>query len=218
MLAQQLVFACPQPYILILPPGERSMAPVKIEQVIRRAKKGDAQAITMLYQTYADAIYRYIYYRVPNDTDAEDLTAEVFLRMVEGLPGYQLTGAPFESWLYRIAAARIADFYRRAHRQPQGELSDNLSDHLPQPEEQLQERQEREHLRQVLRRFTTEEQTILLLRFVERKSHREVATIMGKTVSAVKSAQHRALVQLAALLGSEEKVRHYLRGDDDEQA
>ena len=70
-------------------------------------------------------------------------------------------------------------------------------------------------LRSTLRHFNEDEQTILILRFVERKSHQEVANIMGKSANAVKTAQHRILVQLAALLGSEEKVRHYLRGEDD---
>lgn len=185
------------------------------EQVVRRARLGDSQAITILYQTYVQTIYRYIFYRVPTAHDAEDLTAEVFLKMVEALPGYQITGAPFEAWLYRIAAARIADFHRRNRRQPQDELDERLSDHLPHPEEQLQQTQEIENLRGLFQRFTPDEQNILILRFVERKSHKEVAAILGKSAAAVKSAQHRILVQLAGLLGSEEKVRHYLRGEDD---
>jgi RNA polymerase sigma-70 factor (ECF subfamily) len=185
---------------------------VDAEQLVRRAQKGDKEAIAALYQAHAQAIYRYIFYRVPTMADAEDLTAEVFLRMVEGLPAYQFRGVPFEAWLYRIAAARITDFYRRTRRRPQGELTENLTDVRPAPEEQLQQSQEMEALRQVLQNFDQDEQTILLLRFVERKSHKEVADILGKSVSAVKSAQHRVLVQLANLMGSG-KVRHYLRGD-----
>ena len=185
-----------------------------IEQLVRRAQQGNKEAISALYQTYAQAIYRYIFYRVPTAADAEDLTAEVFLKMVEGLPKYQITGVPFEAWLYRIAAARMTDFYRRTRRRPQSELTENLADARLAPEEQLQRTQEVDALREVLQQFNQDEQTILLLRFVERKSHKEVADALGKTVSAVKSAQHRALVQLANLLGSG-KVRHYLRGDHD---
>ncbi|HLV36139.1 MAG TPA: sigma-70 family RNA polymerase sigma factor [Spirillospora sp.] len=186
-----------------------------LERVIKRARRGDEKAITTLYELHADAIYRYILYRVPTSADAEDLTAEVFLRMVESLPNYNIRGVPFEAWLYRIAAARIADFYRQNKRQPQAELNETLADDVPLPEDQIQQRQEIQTLREALRKFSEEEQTILLLRFVERKSHREVANILGKTTNAVKAAQHRALVHLAALLGSEDKVRHYLRGDDD---
>lgn len=192
-----------------------AMTASNTEQLIRQAQQGDAQAMTTLYQSYADMIYRYIFYRVPTSSDAEDITADVFLKMVEGLPGYRFTGAPFEAWLYRIAAARIADFYRIKQRRPQDALSETLRDQQPAPEEQLQDRQEVENLREIFRQFSEDEQNILVLRFVERKSHKEVAAVLGKTVAAVKSAQHRVLVQLAALLGSEEKVRHYLRGSDE---
>lgn len=191
------------------------MTTLDTQQLIQQAQQGDSQAMTVLYQTYADMIYRYIFYRVPTTSDAEDITADVFLKMVEGLPSYRFTGAPFEAWLYRIAAARIADFYRRAQRRPQDELTDNLRDSHPAPEEQLQVQQEVENLREVFQQFNEDEQSILILRFVERKSHKDVATALGKSVAAVKSAQHRILVQLASLLGSEEKVRHYLRGSDE---
>lgn len=186
------------------------MQSVNIQHIIQRAKKGDTEAIAVLYQHFAPVIYRYIAYRTPTTTDAEDLTAEVFLKMVEGLPGYRLTGVPFEAWLYRIASARIADFYRR--KKPVDELSERLSDSRPLPEEALQQAQELDTLRRVLRQFSEDEQNILILRFVERRSHKDVADIMGKSVTAVKSAQHRVLIQLAGMFG-EEKVRHYLRGE-----
>jgi RNA polymerase sigma-70 factor (ECF subfamily) len=188
---------------------------VNIEQVVLQAKRGEARAISDLYEMHADAIYRYVLYRVPTTEDAEDLTAEVFLKMVEGLPKYQITGVPFEAWLYRIAAARIADFYRRRKRQPQTAMPETLADHITLPEDQIQHDQEIETLRSILTQFNTDEQTILILRFVERKSHQEVASILGKSANAVKAAQHRALIRLAAMLGSEDKVRHYLRGDND---
>jgi RNA polymerase sigma-70 factor (ECF subfamily) len=191
------------------------MAHAGVEQIIIRAQRGQEQAISALYEMYVDAIYRYVLYRVPTAEDAEDLTAEVFLRMVEGLPKYQITSVPFEAWLYRIAAARIADFYRRRKRHPQVALPETLTDYRTLPEDQVQHDQEIANLRSILNQFNADEQTILILRFVERKSHQEVASILGKSTNAVKAAQHRALIRLAALLGSEDKVRHYLRGDND---
>ncbi len=188
---------------------------MKIENTIRRASRGDETAIATLYEMHVDRIFRYIVYRTPTSADAEDLTAEVFLKMVEGLANYEFRGVPFEAWLYRIAAARVADFYRRNKNQPESELSETLKSNNPLPEEQLLADQEVETLRNVLKNFTDEEQTILLLRFVERKSHKEVARILGKSANAVKAAQHRALVQLTTLLGGADKARHYLRGADD---
>ncbi|MCZ7543504.1 MAG: sigma-70 family RNA polymerase sigma factor [Anaerolineae bacterium] len=175
-------------------------------------REARSSAVAALYQAYADAIFRYIAYRVPTSEDAEDLTAEVFVKMVEGLPGYRLTEAPFEAWLYRIAAARVIDFRRKMMRRPQQALSEQLTDDAPSPEAEVQGHQEFETLRDALAQLGDEHQTLLILRFVERKSHEEVAAILDKSVSAVKSAQHRALSQLAALLGADQKARHYLRG------
>jgi RNA polymerase sigma-70 factor (ECF subfamily) len=187
-----------------------------LRQLILHAQQGSQAAIAQLYQMHAQQIYRYVAYRVPTQADAEDITADVFMKMIEGLRAYRLTGAPFEAWLYRIAAARIADYHRRGRRRPQTELSETLSTSDPSPEELLNEDQEVAVLRQALSGLDSDQQEILVLRFVERKSHQEVAQIVGKTVSAVKSIQHRALVQLAARLGMQGKVRHYLRGVDEQ--
>jgi len=187
----------------------------RIDQIIRRAQKGDSSAVATLYETYAQMIYRYVSYRISNISDVEDLTAEVFVKMVEGLPSYRLTGAPFEVWLYRIAAARIIDFRRRASHRQHNELLESLTDQSPLLEEQTEEQQEIETLTTALQQLSDEHQNILILRFVEKKSHEEVAAILDKSAAAVKAAQHRALTQLVELLGSEEKVRHYLRGSRD---
>lgn len=180
--------------------------------ILQRAQRGDSEAITALYQAHVASIYRYIAYRVPSEADAEDLTAEVFVKMVEGLPNYQVTGAPFAAWLYSIASARVIDFRRRAARRPQTELDEMLSSDEATPEAHLQAREEVSALRGALGRLSDEQQQVLVLRFIERRSHADVAVVIGKTESAVKSIQHRALVQLAALLGSKDKVKHYLRG------
>jgi RNA polymerase sigma-70 factor (ECF subfamily) len=185
-------------------------------RLIQRAHRGDREAIAALYRHHVDSIHRYVSYRVPDAAVAEDLTAEVFLRMVESLPGYTCNGAPFEAWLYRIASARVADYYRRQARRPQEALSEYEPDRADLPERVLQNAEEQDALRAALRQLTDEHQDILLLRFVERKSHAEVAGLLGKSVTAIKSAQHRALTQLAKLMGLNGKARHYLRGEDDD--
>jgi len=180
--------------------------------LISRAQQGDADAVASLYHRYVQAVTRYIAYRVSDDIVVEDLTAEVFLRMVEGLPHYHVTGAPFEAWLYRIAAARVADYYRERYRYPDEALSDGLRDGHSSLELGVQQREELEELRAALSQLSHEQQTILILRFVERKSHEEVALILNKSVDAIATAQHRALKRLAELLGTEKSRRHYLRG------
>jgi RNA polymerase sigma-70 factor (ECF subfamily) len=187
----------------------------RIDQIVRRAQEGDREAVAILYETYREMIYRYIAYRLSSSKDVEDLTAEVFVKMVEGLPNYRITNVPFEVWLYRIAAARLTDFRRRNNRRPQTGLSDDLVDLSPLPEDLTQEQQELENLRRAVQLLNEEQQNILILRFVERKSHEEVAAILGKTIAAVKSAQYRALIRLLSLFNATEKIRHYLGEKDD---
>jgi len=191
---------------------------VDVTKLIRRAQNGDKEAVSTLYQAYVRSIHRYILFRVRNASDADDLTAEVFIRMVQGLPQYQITEAPFAAWLYRIAANLIADFYRAQSRHFESDLPETLADDHVSPEEHVMQDQALDGLRAALMQLLEEHRTILFLRFVDRKSHNEVAAIMGKSMTAIKSAQHRALVQLTAILGADTKLRHYLRGTHDPTA
>jgi RNA polymerase sigma-70 factor (ECF subfamily) len=186
-----------------------------LQDLINRARQRDKAAITEHYEQFVDRIYRYVAYRVPTTHDAEDLTADIFVSMLNSLANYTDTGVPFEAWLFRIAAHKIADFHRRQGRHQQVELSDNLHDDTLYPEDRVQHEQEMTILREALSQLSDEQQTILILRFIEGRSHDEVAEIIGKSSNAVRSIQHRALVQLTRLLGSDEKVRHYLRGSHD---
>jgi RNA polymerase sigma-70 factor (ECF subfamily) len=195
-----------------LPEDDSGAHALDVAHLIRLAQRGDREAVATLYQAYVTRIYRYVAARLPGGTDAEDITADVFVRMVEGLPGYQVTGAPFEAWLYRIAATRVADFYRSRAKSPSDTLDENLSDEAPLSEEMFSEAQALDELRRALHQLPEEHQTILVLRFVERKSHEDVAALLGKSAAAVKSIQHRALSRLTELLGSDHKARHYLRG------
>jgi RNA polymerase sigma-70 factor (ECF subfamily) len=188
------------------------MAETPEHDLIRRAQMGEADAVASLYRQYVAAITRYIGYRVSDDAVVEDLTAEVFLQMVEGLPRYRITGAPFEAWLYRIAATRVADHYRSASREQPEESLDTLHSGQPSLESVIQQREELDALRAALSELSDEHQTILILRFVERKSHDEVAQILNKSTRAIATAQHRALKKLAERLGTNKTGRHYIRG------
>ena len=81
-------------------------------QLIEQARRGDRKALSELYRRHVDAVYRYVRLRVGDTTVAEDLTAEVFLRMLRDLKGYRYTNVPFVAWLYRIAYARTVDYWR----------------------------------------------------------------------------------------------------------
>lgn len=195
------------------PEDDPANVSLDIPHLVQRAQAGDRDAVSVLYRAYVRRIYRYLSARMPTSSDAEDATADVFVRMVEGLPGYKITGAPFEAWLYRIAASRVSDFYRSKPNRLNEALQDNLDDDSPASEEVFIEGQTVESLRAALAQLPEEHQAVLILRFVERKSHEEVAVLLGKSSTAVKTIQHRALLRLSELMGSPQKARHYLRGN-----
>lgn len=170
------------------------------KELLERARQRDPDAIASLYREHVDTITRYIGYRVSDQNVIEDLTANVFLKMVEKLPDFRYTGAPFEAWLYRIAATQVADYYRIKARRPVEALTESLVSDQPTAESIVQQTQEFESLHDGIGQLNEEQQTILFLRFVERKSHDEVGQILAKSARAVATAQHRALKHLASLL------------------
>jgi RNA polymerase sigma-70 factor, ECF subfamily len=182
-------------------------------ELIARAQAGDKDAVSSLYEGYAQAIFRYISYRVESDMAAEDLTADVFLSMVRGLPRYQDVGAPFGAWLFRIAANRITDHHRQKRRMAE-ELSENQASDDTDPFGKTAKNQERAQLRAALATLPDDFQTLLVLRFMEGMSHSEVAAVLGKSEAAARVMQHRALKALAKALGTDGKARSYLRGGE----
>jgi RNA polymerase sigma-70 factor (ECF subfamily) len=182
-------------------------------ELIARAQAGDKDAVSSLYEGYAQAIFRYISYRVESDMVAEDLTADVFLSMVRGLPRYQDVGAPFGAWLFRVAANRITDHHRQKRRMAE-ELSENQASDDTDPFGKTAKNQERAQLRAALATLPDDFQTLLVLRFMEGMSHSEVAAVLGKSEAAARVMQHRALKALAKALGTDGKARSYLRGGE----
>ncbi|MBL8134871.1 MAG: sigma-70 family RNA polymerase sigma factor [Anaerolineae bacterium] len=192
--------------------SDRGVIEPEIAEYIKRAQQGDREALAILYQLHVHAIHRYVGARIGVAEDSEDVTAEVFVAMVKALPAYRPTGAPFAAWLYRIASAQVANYYRKHNRLTREEDVDRLQDPDSSPEELFQDAEKLEMVRRALNQLSEEQQIILVMRFVERKSHAEVASSLGKSVAAVKTLQHRALIALSELLGTSQKSRHYLRG------
>jgi RNA polymerase sigma-70 factor (ECF subfamily) len=160
----------------------------------------ERRAISELYRRYVQAIHRYFYYRVGDEHTAEDLTAEVFVRVIEGLPNYEPRGVPFAAWVYRIAQARMADYFRRRHRTATVGLDESWPSDEEPPSATLERSSIHEELRVALGQLTTDQQQVIILKFVEGLSNAEVAQIVGKTEGAVKSLQHRALSALHRLM------------------
>jgi RNA polymerase sigma-70 factor, ECF subfamily len=168
------------------------------QEILQRAAKGDLEAFGVLYGTYVDRIFNYVYYRTGNVHDAEDLTARVFYRALNHIHTYSDRGVPFSAWLYRIAHNLVANWHRDRSRHQEIPLSDapNLHYKGDPPELALMQSQEHEALLRLIRHLPSERQHLLILKFVEHMSNIEIGETMGRSEGAVKSLYHRTLLAL----------------------
>jgi RNA polymerase sigma-70 factor (ECF subfamily) len=171
------------------------------QRLLQRAQQGNADAFAHLYRANVQAIYRYIYHRVNDVHLAEDLTGDVFTRALKSMATYRDQGKPFVAWLYRIAHARVVDYYRMTNRRPQE--SDVEAEPIPvnaNMDEGILRRQMAMALREAISTLTDEQQQVVILRFIEGQPIEMVAEMMGKNANAIKALQHRALRTLASRL------------------
>ncbi len=170
--------------------------------LIERAKRKDLEALSCLYEANFTKIYRYIYSRVSDKTEAEDLTQQVFLKVVQSIDSYNCRGLPFSSWLFRIAHNQVIDFVRKkAHDpQPTEDLSsvEQKGDTL---EEKAEERVMMETVQAGMKHLTPLQQEVISLRFAAGLSIIETARTMGKNEGAIKALQHSALDSIRRILG-----------------
>ncbi|MBC7226515.1 MAG: sigma-70 family RNA polymerase sigma factor [Thermoflexales bacterium] len=176
--------------------GRSDRPPSDERELVERAKR-DPEAFGLLYERYVAQIYRYLYYRTGNPQDAEDLTARTFYRALEHLPRYQERGLPFTAWLYRIAHNIVVNWQRDRRRRPVIALDQVVTRTTgSDPQEILEEEEERERLMRALRALAPDRQELLILKFVEGMSNAQIGAIMGRSEGAVKSLYHRTLLEL----------------------
>ncbi|RME09306.1 MAG: sigma-70 family RNA polymerase sigma factor [Ardenticatenia bacterium] len=173
----------------------------------RAQKEGDPEAFGELYRRYANRIYRYLLSKTGNVALAEDLTSQVFVRLIERIGQYTIAPreniAIFSAWLYRIAHNLMIDEIRKQQRQANINANDLQHLDTPQPSiaGEVERKLESEHLLKRLNALSEEQRQVILLRFIEQYSIAETARIMGKTEGAVKVLQYRAIKNLRTLLG-----------------
>ena len=172
------------------------------EQLLAAAMQFNDAALSELYDRYEAKIYGYIYRRIGDQSLAEDLTAQVFLKMLESIQDQKAWRSSFSGWLYRIAHNLLVDTYRRKGRHGEVDLEDvsQMAAESQNPEETVAQALDTERLRSAIRRLTEEQAEVVSLRFLEGYSIAEVAGMMNRTEGAIKALQYRAVATLRTLI------------------
>ena len=181
-------------------PDPSSDKQVDEPDLARRAASGDRRAFASLYDRHVDAVYRYAYFRLRVDAEAEDVTSEVFHRALVAIPRFE-PRRPFLAFLYTIARNVITDRMRRER--PQASYEDALAhpSDAPGPEELASAGDEVRRLRAAVAQLTTLQQEVIVLRYLEGRSTKETAVVIGKPESTIRGIQMRALAALRDLVG-----------------
>lgn len=160
--------------------------------------QADPAAFGHLYERYVDRIYNYVYHRVGNHHDAEDLTARTFYRALSHIGRYVDRGAPFSAWLYRIAHNLVANWHRDRARRKTIALDEaiTVAGNQPSPHQEAEARERCEALRRAIRQLSPDRQQLLILKYGSGLSNAAIGQIMGRSEGAIKSLYHRTLLAL----------------------
>lgn len=183
---------------------------VDVTALVKQAQAGGAAAFSALYEHYYDSIYRYVSFRTGSFADAEDITAEVFVRMIESIHRFKWKGYPFSSWLFRIAHNLVVDFYRKKGRRNTVPLDDApqiVDATVFDADARMDIELSMGDVRRAMECLTDLQREAITLRFAAGLSVAETAKAMGKKDNAVKALQHAGLKKLRRTLCSEENGR-----------
>jgi len=166
--------------------------------IIQRAQTGDSKAVGELYMQHHEQIFRYVWSKVADPNLAEDLTGEVFMRMVTRISTYRPTGVPFQAWLYRIARNLIIDHIRKTASNSAVPLENAqiLPDRGASPPSLVENKMTIEKLQEALKQIDHDQAEVIRLRFLVGLQVNEVAERLEKTAASVKALQHRGLAAL----------------------
>ncbi len=175
----------------------------ELQQLVQKASQGNAGAFGKLYDAYLDTVYRYVYYKVGYQAEAEDLTSQVFVKAWEAMPRYEWREIPFSHWLMRLARNAVIDHYRTA-RVHEG-LEEELVSQDPGPQGHYLRGERARNLEAAIRQLPEDQRAVIVMRFIEEMDYAEVAAITGKSPGALRVAQHRALAALRKIIEREEQ-------------
>jgi len=174
--------------------------------LVEQAKAGDAEAFAKLYDACVERVSRYIYFRVSEESDMEDLVAQVFLKAWENLDRYKMGNSPFIAWLYTIARNLVIDHYRtKKDTLPLEEVLTIPSD-AEMPDEQAQTRFDLEAMRDALQVLSKDQQQVLILKYIAGLPNESIAKVMNKQEGTIRGLQMRGLQTLAKYMREKDLV------------
>ena len=169
--------------------------------LIKKAQKGDEAAFAALYDAFMPQMYRYVFLKVSNRQEAEDLTHDMFVSAWENIGSYKPKGYSFATWLYHISRNKVIDFYRthRNHLDIE-EVDESAFVSSEKVDELVDLSLEYGKVREAMNGLNPSYQDVLILRFAEDMSHQEIGKVMDKSEGAVRLMQHRALQSLKEII------------------
>lgn len=161
----------------------------------------DPQAISAVYDRYFPEVYRFVRYRLNDETLAEDIASDVFVRLLEASQAGRGPQTNLKAWLLATASHIVTDTLRKAYRRPESELPESLPDTTPGPSQDYEKLERERRLKGAMGTLTDEQQYVVTLRFNQGYSLEETAVLMKKNINSIKQLQFRALAALNRALG-----------------
>ena len=191
-----------------------SDAQLSVEQAVSKAQTGDAASFAALYEHFYAQIFRYVSFKTGNPDEAEDVTAEVFVRMLESIHTFRWKGYQFSSWLYRIAHNLVMDHFRKSGRKKTVALENAAriaGDSSQDLDHNLDVNLTMQEVRGAMEGLTDLQKQVISLRFAAGLSVSETARAVGKKDNAVKALQHAGLKKLRSIMAAESPVPATMR-------
>ena len=189
-------------------------ANINVEALVNGAKDGDESSFAALYELYFDRIYRYVYFKMRDPVEAEDVTGEVFLKMLESIHSFKWQGFPFSSWLFRIAHNMVVDHFRRKGKRPTVPLDDvspATGAYSWDVDGYIDRKLTLQEVHDAMDDLTDLQREVISLRFAGELSVAETAEAVGRKPNAVKALQHAGLKKLRNLMPEEPSLAGALR-------
>jgi RNA polymerase sigma-70 factor (ECF subfamily) len=166
----------------------------KLIEIVKAAKQGDKKAFSHLYEYYISPIFRFVYFRVKDYSDAEDLTQTVFLKAWNALPNYKQKKNPFSSWLYAIARNTIIDYWKKKKDWKISELGrETIKDDKRPIYDLIEEEEDFRTTMEAVGLLTEDQQEVIILRFIEGLPNKEISEIIDKKEEAIRQLQSRGI-------------------------